>query len=67
MRRADEEEGISDKGRIMYKDTKAASTCYLRKTPSPLVTVTAEKAIRGTTGEEDKGQASPKESCPDGH
>lgn len=51
----------------MYKDTKAASTCYLRKTPSPLVTVTAEKAIRGTTGEEDKGQASPKESCPDGH
>lgn len=54
MRRADEEEGISDKGRIMYKDTKAASTYYLRKTPSPLVIVTVEKAIRGTTVEEDQ-------------
>lgn len=38
----------------MYKDTKAASTYYLRKTLSPLVTVTVEKAIRGTTVEEDK-------------
>lgn len=48
----------------MYKDTKASSTYYLSKTTSPLVTVTVEKAISGTTVEEESDRQVPKSLLP---